>query len=321
MKYLTIIVPHYNSSKLLGKLLDSIPKLPSIQTIVVDDKSDCDIERFERLKKDSKYEHVTFLKNKTNQKGAGVSRNIALSHAVGKWVLFADADDYFVPGFYDVIQSYFETDHDVIFFPPTSVELDTGNPSDRHIFYVNLIEQYRKHPCSHTENEIRYKYASPWSKMIRRSFIDLHQISFDSTIASNDVMFSTKVGHLMRSCVVTDDVIYCITRSKGTLTTNTNPSIYQARFEVFLRNYEFLRSNLEPEVFKSLQISGMAILVWAVKSGVSFGGVLKSVIVLVKHRVKIFDRRFLSLLFLFQKIRKHLVDYLYKRKFFGDFRI
>ena len=39
-KVLTIIIPHYNSPKLLDKLLDSIPEREELEVIVVDDNSE-----------------------------------------------------------------------------------------------------------------------------------------------------------------------------------------------------------------------------------------------------------------------------------------
>ena len=93
---LSIIIPHYNTSDLLEKLLSTIPKDKNIEVIVIDDKSqDKHIEDIEDLKTEEKYIDFLFLKNQTLKKGAGTCRNIGLDHAQGEWVLFADADDYF----------------------------------------------------------------------------------------------------------------------------------------------------------------------------------------------------------------------------------
>src|SRR5699024_5954198 len=109
MKQVSIIIPHFNSVKLLEKLLLSIPKYNDIEVIVIDDNSTEGIEKFSILKKSVEFEHIKFLMNNTGVQSAGTCRNIGLKAATGKWILFADSDDYFLPGFYDGIQLYFQS--------------------------------------------------------------------------------------------------------------------------------------------------------------------------------------------------------------------
>lgn len=129
-KNLSIIIPHYNTPHLLHKLIDSIPQSPDIQIIVVDDNSDCHLDILADLQ--GKYcAQVEFYVNGTGRKGAGACRNVGLLHADGKWILFADADDFFLPGMYENICPYFDTNYDEVFFTPTSIYLDTEKlPTD-----------------------------------------------------------------------------------------------------------------------------------------------------------------------------------------------
>ena len=89
----SVIIPHKNIPKLLERCLQSIPSRNDIQIIVVDDCSDkdviCKVERLCSL-------YNTLLIKTTEGKGAGYVRNIGLTRAIGKWVLFADADDFFL---------------------------------------------------------------------------------------------------------------------------------------------------------------------------------------------------------------------------------
>ena len=89
----SIIIPHRNIPLLLRRCLDSIQRRMDIQIIVVDDNSDpgqVDFEHFPGL--DEPCVEVYFTKE---GKGAGYARNIGLKHAKGKWLLFADADDFY----------------------------------------------------------------------------------------------------------------------------------------------------------------------------------------------------------------------------------
>ena len=89
----SIIIPHKNIPSLLQRCLDSIPMRDDLQIIIVDDNSDpkkVDFGNFPGLN-DARC-HVIFTKE---GKGAGYARNIALNIAASKWVLFADADDFY----------------------------------------------------------------------------------------------------------------------------------------------------------------------------------------------------------------------------------
>ena len=94
---LSIIIPHFNGSDLLATLLEFIPDDKKIQTIVVDDKSDSfHLKAIEKLK--YKYDFEFYENNKFKSR---LCRNIGLEKAKGKWIMFADSDDYFVDGFYE----------------------------------------------------------------------------------------------------------------------------------------------------------------------------------------------------------------------------
>src|SRR5699024_4759838 len=116
---LTIIIPHYNSTNSLIKLLNSIPNKKNIEVIVIDDKSN----KSEQIQLCHIYRNVNsnvkIIKNNTQKKGAGVCRNIGLKTAIGKWLLFADSDDFFVKSFYEKVEKYFNKDYEIIYFNPT----------------------------------------------------------------------------------------------------------------------------------------------------------------------------------------------------------
>ena len=59
-------------------------------------------------------------------KGAGYARNVGLSLAKGKWLLFADADDFFNLGFLNVLDNYIDSDNDIVYFSANSINIDTG---------------------------------------------------------------------------------------------------------------------------------------------------------------------------------------------------
>lgn len=305
MYKLSIIIPHYNSVEFLKKLLGSIPKCSDIQVIVVDDRSIKDLAELNNLKNDSKFSHVIFLENNRKEKGAGVCRNIGLKEAKGTWILFADADDFFLENFYDKVQVYFDSCYDVIFFTPTSIEMDTNKKSDRHLSYAELISNYSKEKSHRNILRLRYCFVVPWSKLVRRAFLVENKIKFDEVLASNDTMFSTRVGHLMKEFVVTKETIYCVTRSKGSLTTNVSSEVFNSRLKVHIDHCNFLRSNLNENDLILFELRGRGMLIKVIKYKLGLKKFMETYFELRRNRIKVFDFKLLNPYFAINKIIFH----------------
>lgn len=256
MKQLTIIIPHYNTPLLLQKLLDSIPDIPEIEVIVIDDNSDREKKLFLMCKERNKNRNIIFLENFSGNKGAGNARNIGLRQANGKWILFADADDFFVKNFWNTLKDYMNDDsRDIVYFKPTSVKLNALELSDRHIYYEKLVSEYCFEPSHINEIKLRYAFWSPCSKLIRKEIIDKNNIRFDGTLHSNDVMFSAKVGFFAKKISSVDKVIYCITQSENSLTAQKDDKSLEIRKHVFCNYYFFLHKRLPRQDMQILNFS------------------------------------------------------------------
>ena len=118
----SVIIPHHNIPQLLQRCLDSIPDTPEVQVIVVDDNSSdvkVDFEHFPGLER----KNTTCIFDKEGG-GAGHARNIGLSQADGKWLVFADADDFFAADAFDILDRHKDAPQDVILFKADSVDSD-----------------------------------------------------------------------------------------------------------------------------------------------------------------------------------------------------
>ena len=236
----SIIIPHYNIPDLLIRCLKSIPVTEDIQVIVVDDHSpdaDTYLERYPELSRP----YLEFIRAPKNG-GAGYVRNIGLDHAKGKWLLFADADDFYVDNMYDIITMYVESDADVIFFKKRTVKSDDPNcPTIR----VNsntidsIMDNYLK---TGDELPVRTRHHVPWGKMIKKSLIEKHRIRFEETMYSNDILFSVHVGFYAKKIEATETVLYVLTSREGSLTSAfcSKPDELRIRADVAFRSDRFL---------------------------------------------------------------------------------
>jgi len=213
MPLFSVIIPHYNIPDLLMRCLKSIPVSEDIQVIVVDDNSpdaDTYLDRYPELSRP----YLEFIRT-TKGGGAGYARNVGLEHAKGKWLLFADADDFYVDNMYDIISMHVESDADVIYFQKQAVYSDNINrKSPRSGYLDKIMDIYLK---TGDELPVRTKYFVPWGKMIKKSLIEKHRICFEEIRYSNDLLFSSYVGCYAKKIEAIDTILYVVTSREGSL--------------------------------------------------------------------------------------------------------
>lgn len=196
----SIIIPHKNTPELLQRCFDSIQQRNDVEVIIVDNNSSPDILDFEHYP-GSERSDVTIIKD-NNSIGAGGARNTGLFQAKGKWVLFADADDYYEKGFIDVLDKYVNTEDEIIYFNQNV--LINGKTINRYFKYVDRY-------CADDEDTIiaiKYKHHVPWNKMIRRDFLIQNHIFFEDCIVGNDILFTFLCGYYSTRISVEKRKIY-----------------------------------------------------------------------------------------------------------------
>lgn len=229
----SIIIPHRDIPALLQRCLDSIPSRKDVQVIVVDDNSSpakVDFANFPG----SNREEVEIIYTKEGR-GAGYARNCGLSVAKGQWLLFADADDFFMSGFLEVLDKYAVTSYDMITFRAESVESDTLSP-------VNSRQDNSFEISDNMDLErLKFRNDVPWAKMISHQLVREHHLRFDETPAGNDVMFSGYIDYYAHRVAASSEVIYCATVRNGSLQYSTVLVNLLARVDVACRYNCFLR--------------------------------------------------------------------------------
>ncbi len=251
MNKLSIIIPYYNSAESIGKLLDSIlAETIDCQIIVVDDNSTKEMDKYELIK--AKYgNRVDFCVNDSGVKGAGAARNVGLKRANGSYIMFADADDYFIAGWMKIVDEYIGSDSDMVVFNPTS-----WNEADNRKGYCT--KQFSKEVMAMANKEtdgeirVRYLFTPVWSKLIKRELISDNDISFQETMVSNDVMFSMKAGHCCKRIIADERSIYCVVEREGTLTKRNSEESFRVRFDVFYNRINYLRNVLTEADFDTV---------------------------------------------------------------------
>lgn len=242
---LSIIIPHRNRSEMLEKILLSIPQNKSLQIIIIDNYSDSShLNVIAKLKNNYNFEF--YHNDRINS--AGLCRNIGLEKAKGKWILFADDDDYFLEGFYNKISKYFNSNNDVVFFSPTSKYLNTNKIANRHLPFQRMINNYIDQKDKKSELMLKYNFIPVWSKMINKFFLDKYNFKFEEAENTcGDIMFSTKIGFFLKNFDLSKENIYCINKWQGSTTSILDEDWFDMRVKTRINRIIFLKEHLSNE--------------------------------------------------------------------------
>ena len=249
----SVIIPHRSSLHLLPTLLSSIPDRKDIEIIVVDNsphpiiKDDILTNR-----------NVTVLFS-SQSVYAGGARNVGLDFAQGKWILFADADDYFSENAFDLFDRYLLSDHDIIFFGVSSYYLGTNEKSERAVMYQEMVEKFLNNSSS--ELDIRLMHRVPWAKMIKKSLIDKNNLRFEEIRAAEDAFFALKVGYYAKTISADISTAYILTDSYNSLSRQKTFDALHATLLSRLNINLFLKQKM----LDKYQVSVMLVLLQIIK--------------------------------------------------------
>lgn len=240
----SIIIPHCNSVELLQKLLSTIPDSPDCEILVVDNSP----TKISKKAIDSD-RRINLLYSDPSL-GAGGARNVGIENAHGKWLIFADADDYFSDEAFDTFYSKINSEAEIIYTCMGGIYLDSGEKSDRGDGYTNMVRKYIKGEIP--ETDLRFKFSSPCCKMVSHDLVKRHNLRYDEVTASNDMFFSMQCGYYAKKIEAVDAVTYIATVSRGTLTKRRDYAVISARYGVNLRYNSFLKTHGYPEYQRSI---------------------------------------------------------------------
>lgn len=234
----SIIIPHKNSVDLLKRCIASIPKRNDLEIIIVDDNSD----NVDLIYDEIRNWHPSIAKIIMNKEGggAGNARNIGMNSAKGKWLLFADADDWYEEYFNTFLNKYEKDDiHDVVYINAHCVN-DKGQSFpykiDRYI-----KNYYKNHILS--EKILRYHVWTPWTRMVKKNFVIQHNLHFEELPLGNDMKFGLESSFYANKISAEPNVVYAYYRPhNGSLTDKRyNTETYQLRLRLKVRLNDFYK--------------------------------------------------------------------------------
>ena len=185
----SVIIPIYNAEKYIKQMLISLAAqtLRNIEIICVDDgstdgsKAVC--EEFAAF--DSRFRVIT-----QKNSGAAIARNRGIDEAKGRWLFFADADDFCKPEMLEeMVAEGDKKNADVVVAEWGSFDSKTGLKTDVK-FPAEYAKLQGKVNC-HTEgiNIFSQTNFAPWNKLYRSDFIKANGIIYHQISPGDDAFF------------------------------------------------------------------------------------------------------------------------------------
>jgi len=219
MKIISIIVPMYNVAQYIEKCIESLYKQgineKDFEVVIVDDESTDN--SIEIASKNTQFKtNVKIIAQKN--KGLGGARNTGLKNASGKYILFLDSDDWYVPNVLNkLIKLATINDLDILEFAAQGIH-PNGN-----------IEYHAEHVSTKVldgmtyYNENRYLHSA-CNKLYNRNFLEYNNLYFSEKIYIEDFEFNTRVFSMANRVLATDLLVAQFLQSPNSITRNSSLS-------------------------------------------------------------------------------------------------
>lgn len=198
---LSIIIPAHNASATLERLVKSLfPFPPKGLEILVIENGSKDATTKTAVKLSNKFSCVKLYHS---EKGVSNARNEGLIHARGKWIAFADADDWFLPHALSLMYSQAESDFVLYGFEAGEQKrsvAEHGGAMFKGKDCVSARIRMLENPTL---------YMTVWSKLFSGEIIRKHQLRFNPELKfSEDSDFTLRYTRYCSSIFFSDRMIY-----------------------------------------------------------------------------------------------------------------
>ena len=212
---ITIIIPAYNSEKFILKCINSIPRDKKIEIIIVDDFSEKILENQINFKE---FLNLKIFRNKYNL-GPGLSRNIGMKLAQGKYILFLDSDDILNKKNILKLIEHIKYKKNADFYL-CRYKKDTF-PKDNLFFLKTLPKNIIRETLLKKIIYKDYPIDECWSILFNKKFLTKNNILFPNKIRiAEDEYFLAKILTEFKNAKTFNKTIYIHNDRKNSLSSN-----------------------------------------------------------------------------------------------------
>lgn len=217
--FFSIIIPVYNSEKTLSKLLNSIleQNFNNYEIIIINDGSVDNTEDI-ILSYKSKFNHYKYIFKENS--GVSSTRNIGLQNVEGKYILFADADDYFENDYFIKLYTYIKNNKpELLCFNYYDV-FSNSRKIDGLKLYNNQIEMNVEKAIT---NYLNYTYINQftgaiWNKVYKTDILKKNNVRFSTDLLiGEDLVFNIEYFCCVKKVCLYDEKLYNYVQSENSI--------------------------------------------------------------------------------------------------------
>lgn len=211
IKY-SVIIPVYQGAGTIGRCLDSLltASRTDVEILVVNDGS---TDQTGRICREYAQKNPCIRCFDKENGGVSSARNLGLTHARGKYVLFVDGDDYVSPDCFSTIDAHLTDECDFLMFGRQSV---CGYGAGRHC----LPEKTGGIGQAFLDKALRNQMLNaPFAKVFVRSVIMEHNLRFDERlpIGEDKVFVVQYIVHARNMTLVRESLYRMSTENQHSL--------------------------------------------------------------------------------------------------------
>ena len=225
---ISIIIPVYNVSSYIERCLQSVMQQTygEIECLIVDDASlDDSIEKCERLIEAYKGPARFSILHHEHNRGLSAARNTGTDAATGDYILYLDSDDALTDDCVETLVAPVKRN--------ASIEMVVGNferQSDGYPLPAAMKNQTDLREAEFIGREAvrsyffegKGFYVTAWNKLIKRQFLQEHQLRFMEGVLYEDNPWTFQVVKYLSHLYLVPAVTYLHYRRPGSITTGTS---------------------------------------------------------------------------------------------------
>lgn len=250
---LSIIIPAHNCEATLEQAIVSIydglssQEAEQIQTIIVENGSN---DHTEQVAQNVRGHYPQILLTHS-QPGVSKARNRGLEFVTGKWILFLDADDYYLPGMIKKILLR-ELKEDLLVY-----SFESGDALKKLFDQEKHYQQDNKTSLIELAMENPTNYLTVWGKVFNYQLILEHHLQFNEELNfSEDSLFVLRYLLVAQKALGLSEVLYHYTREATSAVRSFNNKKTQEYLQALTAVYQLITTTL-PEAQASLYIYGL----------------------------------------------------------------
>lgn len=260
---ISVIIPVFNVGKYIAECLESvlIQSFGDFEVIVVDDGSTDEtpaiVDRYCKLDpRISSYSQ--------DRQGAGVARNVGLSHARGEYLLFFDGDDIMLPDMLATLHARAaETNADITACRSTQFKNDDPTVITGEIHPGGEDTQPVMSGSDYGDQLYRLFAGWPWDKLIKADFIKAHALEYQPLTSTNDAYFVFVALALAKSIALVPDSLVCHRFHDTSIEATSHRTPHNAYIAYRATEERLLAEKVPDATMKSFHNWGLSHFRWA----------------------------------------------------------